>query len=305
MKNRILVIGSSNTDMVVYSKHLPAPGETVMGGEFKVFAGGKGANQAVAATRSGGDVAFLGAFGEDSFGAERIADLDREGIDTSRVKRMKGVSSGVALIMVDSHAENIISVAPGANDRLLPADLDRIDFSEFGFAVIQMEIPLETVESAIEQAARANCYTILNPAPARPLSKSVLKKVDLLVPNRGELEVVLGTPAPSEETPVSFARRVLEDGPRNLVVTLGSKGSLLVGPEETCRVHAMPVQAVDTTGAGDCFIGSLAAALSRGNTLRDSVEYATIAAALSVQRSGAQHSMPRREEVEAIRTAMS
>ncbi len=305
MKKKILVIGSSNTDMVVYTKHLPAPGETVMGGEFKVFAGGKGANQAVAAARSGAEVAFLGAFGEDSFGAERIADLDREGIDTSRVKRMKDVSSGVALIMVDSHAENIISVAPGANDRLLPSDLDRIEFSEFGSVVIQMEIPLETVESAIERAARAGCFTILNPAPAWPLSKRVLKNVDLLVPNRGELEIVVGTPLPGEDALIPSARKILEDGPRNLVVTLGSKGSLLVEPKGTCRIDARPVKAVDTTGAGDCFIGSLAAALSLENSLREAVEYATAAAALSVQRSGAQNSMPWLKEVEAFRASAS
>jgi ribokinase len=250
MKKKILVIGSSNTDMVVYTKHLPSPGETVMGGEFKVFAGGKGANQAVAAARSGGEVIFLGAFGEDSFGAERIADLDREGIDTSRVKRMKDVSSGVALIMVDSHAENIISVAPGANDRLFPADLDRVEFSEFGLVVIQMEIPLETVEAAIERAARAGCFTILNPAPARPLPKRVLKKVDLLIPNRGELEVVVETPVPGDDALIPAARKILEEGPRNLVVTLGSKGSLLVEPEGTCQVDAPRVKAVDTTGAG-------------------------------------------------------
>ena len=190
MSEAILVIGSSNTDMVIQSDRIPSVGETVVGGEFKVFSGGKGANQAVAAARAGGKVTFLGAVGKDSFGREALKGLSKEGIDISMVKKVHGVASGVALIMVDRSGENLITVAPGANAYLEPDDLDRVDFSHYGFVVLQLEIPLKTVVAAIERASSTGCIVILNPAPAVQLPEKVLRLVDFLVPNRRELEIL-------------------------------------------------------------------------------------------------------------------
>lgn len=294
--NEIVVVGSSNTDMVVHCSHLPTAGETVIGGEFKVFAGGKGANQAVAAARAGGQVTFVAALGSDSFGDRAIDGFVREGIDVRLVKRVANTASGVALIMVGEGGENLIAVAPGANSRLEPEDMDRVPFRDFGFALFQLEIPLETVRRGLELVRKVGCTTILNPAPARVLPDEILALCDYLTPNRGELELLAGLPDPHATIEIQ-ASMLLERGVRTLIVTCGAEGVAVVTSDRTFEVSAPRVRAVDTVGAGDCFNGALAVGLSAGMDVATAAGFACRAAALSVQTHGAQNSFPDKSQI--------
>lgn len=288
-----MVVGSSNTDMIVKVPKIPSPGETILGNEFFVVQGGKGANQAVAAARAGGDVTFLTCVGNDSFGNQALEAYKKEGINTSYIKIAENAATGVALINVSDSGENSISVAPGANSQLLPKDIDALqDVIESALIVLmQLEIPLKTVERVVELASAKNIPVILNPAPAQILPQSLLEKILFLTPNEHEAKLLIGESdidSGIEET----ARRLQEKGVPNIVITLGEKGGYYADEHEQGTVSGVKVKAVDTTAAGDTFNGYLAVGLSNGMSLRDSIELANKAAAISVTRLGAQPSIP-------------
>ena len=297
---KILVVGSTNTDMVVAAPALPAPGQTVLGGAFRMTPGGKGANQAVAAARAGGDVTFVTAVGDDGFGTESVARFRAEGIDIRHIVTCRGVPSGVALIMVDAYGENLIAVAPGANARLLPGDLATADtaFRETSFLITQLEIPPESVQWAAEKAAHTGTTVLLNPAPMPPegLPDELLQYVDILTPNEGELRAL----APEAGSLEEAAARVLARGPKIVVITRGKRGATACTPDGPLEVPAVRVTPVDTVGAGDCFSACLAVALAEGHSLADALRFAVAAAGLSTTRPGAQASMPTRAEIEGI-----
>jgi ribokinase len=290
---RVVVVGSSNTDLNVLCAELPGRGETVLGGELYTAAGGKGANQAVAAARAGAEVAFVGAVGDDDFGRAAVAGLERDGIDTTGVAVKKRAPSGVALILVESSGENLIAVAPGANAKLTRTDVARAGtrIRSADALLLQLEIPLPVVERAASIAARARVPIVLNPAPmpAEPLPESLLRRVDVLVPNEGELRRLTG-----KRSTASASEQLFDLGLTALIVTLGSKGVRIVTPDGAADVPGFAVEPVDAVGAGDCFCGYLAAGRAAGESLSDAARLACAAAALSVTAKGAQPSMPTR-----------
>jgi ribokinase len=299
---KIVVVGSANTDMVAKIDRIPGPGETVIGGEFMMAAGGKGANQAVAAARLGAQVTFVACLGRDVFGDQAIAGYQREGIDTSRIVRDAEAASGVALIFVDARGENSIAVASGANARLTPADVERAGASIAAADVllVQLEVPLAAVGRAIELAHDAGVPVILNPAPARQIDPGLLARVDIATPNEHEIRVVVG-----EGEQRAAIERMLEAGTGTVLVTLGPQGVLWASREGQQRVPAFAVRAVDTTAAGDAFNGGLACALGRGLGMAAAIRYANGVAALSVTRMGAQPSLPTGAEVDAFLRAQA
>ena len=299
MKNkRILVIGSSNTDMTVKSAKLPLPGETVLGGVFTMGAGGKGANQAVAARRLGGDVEFVCKVGKDIFGDNSIAHYNEEGLDTGGILR-SDLPSGVALITVDEDAENCIVVASGANGDLLEADIEasRKAIESCGILLMQLETPVPSVLKAARIAHEAGAVVVLNPAPACPLPEEIFRYLTLFIPNETELAGYTGMEVCDEASAAAAAAVMMEKGVKSLIVTMGSKGSLICEKGGTTFVPARKVKAVDTTAAGDTFCGALCVALSEGKDLHEAAEFATKASALTVQKMGAQNSLPFRNEI--------
>lgn len=300
MKN-IVVIGSSNTDMVVKTSHLPAGGETVLGGDFFMNAGGKGANQAVAAARYGNRVVFVAKTGDDLFGAQVREAMRQDNINTDYVFVDKEHPSGVALITVNQQAENCIVVAPGANAHLTPEDIDAAADEIRGASVVlmQLETPIATVEYAAQMAADAGVPVILNPAPApaEPLSEELLKNLFLITPNESEASRISGITVKDLASAQLAAKAIYDMGPKNVIVTLGSDGSLVYDGAMFMRVEAMKVDAVDTTAAGDTYNGVLASVIAEGRTLIDAVHEANVAAAISVTRMGAQPAAPTREEI--------
>lgn len=299
---KIVVIGSANTDLVVKTDRMPSPGETVLGGRFMMAGGGKGANQAVAASRLGGEVTFVARVGRDLFGEQALAGYRAERMDVRHVTCDEDAPSGVALICVDRAAENSIVVAPGANERLSPQDVDRAEpeIAAADFVVLQLEIPLPAVVHAAEVAERHGVPVILNPAPAAVIPDELLRRCYLLTPNRSECAMLTGMPVTDAADVERAADALLARGVRRVVVTLGGEGSLVKGPDCCERVEARRVEAVDTTGAGDTFNGALAVALSEGRPLREAVRFATAASSIAVTRMGAQSSVPMREEVDAL-----
>ena len=295
---KILVIGSSNTDMTIKSERLPAPGETILGGKFLMGAGGKGANQAVAARRLGGDVTFVCKVGRDIFGDNAIKGYEKEGIDTSHILR-SDAPSGVALILVDAKAENSIAVAPGANGDLTPADIRNLRdvIAGASYLILQLEVPVETVLEAARIAHEAGVYVILNPAPACPLPEELFKYLSLITPNQTETALMTGIEA--DEASLDRAVDALRaKGVQDVIVTLGSRGSLVCTGGKREFVPACKVKAVDTTAAGDTFCGALCVALSEGKSLTEAAAFATKASALAVQKMGAQDSIPYRKDIQ-------
>ncbi len=297
---RVVVVGSTNTDMTVRVPRIPAPGETVLGRDFQITSGGKGANQAVAAARAGGAVMFVTALGTDGFGDRAVENLVREGIGVHLVRRVRDAPSGVALIFVDESGENSIAVAPGASSALGPADVQPLeDTLEAGDVIlVQLEIPLATVEAVARIAATRDVRVILNPAPARALPDSLLRAVSLLTPNELEMEHLTGVSA-SDPTGLTHAAAALHGrGARGVLITLGARGVFASDGGVAELVPAFKVEAVDTTAAGDIFNGALAVALVEERSSREAVRFGCAAAALSVTRMGAQASAPSRAEIE-------
>lgn len=304
MKN-IVVIGSSNTDMVVKTSHLPVPGETVLGGDFFMNAGGKGANQAVAAARYGNRVVFVAKTGNDLFGEQVRKSMKEDGIVTDYVFIDEEHPSGVALITIDQKAENCIVVAGGANMYLKPEDIDKAKEEILGGDVVlmQLETPIETVEYAANMAAEAGVKVILNPAPApaEPLSKELISNLYLITPNRSEASRLTGIEVTDLASAQRAALALYDMGAKNVIVTLGSEGSLVYDGHMMMRVEAIKVEAVDTTAAGDTYNGVLASVIAEGKSLIDAVHEANIAGAISVTRMGAQPAAPTREEIIAMK----
>lgn len=299
---KLLVVGSSNTDMVIKTDRLPRPGETVLGGRFFMNPGGKGANQAVASARLGISVVFICKIGDDIFGRQSQQLLEEEGIDTSFVFSDIRYPSGVALITVDASAENCIAVASGANANLSPLDLKKAEeaINNADIILMQLEIPIETVEYVAESAFRKQKKVILNPAPAQSLSKKLLEHLYLITPNETEAEMLSGIKIEDMESARKAAAEIAGLGVQNVVLTLGSKGALVYENGEFTEIKAFKVEAVDTTAAGDVFNGALCAALLEGQTLVEAVRFACKAASVSVTKYGAQESAPYRNEIGAI-----
>lgn len=297
---QILVIGSSNTDMVIKARHLPRPGETILGGTFLMNPGGKGANQAVAVARLGGQVSFICKTGNDIFGHQSQQLFEEEGIDTTFLFSDLENPSGVALITVDDNAENCIVVASGANANLLPADLKKADeaIERADLLLMQLEIPMASIEYAARKAASLGKQVILNPAPASPLSADLLRDLYLITPNETEAEAISGIKITDLDSAGQAAEAIARQGVRNVIITLGAKGALIHSNGQQELVPAYPVKAVDTTAAGDVFNGALAVAIAEGRTLVEAVRFASKASAISVGRAGAQSSVPYRNEVD-------
>jgi ribokinase len=292
---RIVVVGSSNTDLVINAPRLPEPGETIAGGPLLRFGGGKGANQAVAAARAGARVTFVGARGDDDFGNAAAFALRGEGIDIAHFRVHRKAGSGVALIIVGGATrENQITIASSANDLVRPADVARAAsaIAKAGAVVAQLEVPLPAVARAAALARKSGVPFILNPAPVRKLPASLLRQVSVLVPNEHEAALLSG-----ERDPKRAAKKLLAAGCGAVVITLGAKGALIADGHGMRTLPAPRVRPVDTVGAGDCFTGWLAAGIAEGLALPAAAARAIIAASISVTRLGAQPSMPKRREV--------
>jgi len=307
MAARVFVFGSINTDLVVYVARLPRPGETIGGGTYQSFPGGKGANQAVAAARAGASVHLFGCLGEDAFGRERLASLEKTGVSTRGVRVLPGVASGVAEITVDASGENTIVVAPGANDRFFPdgVEIPTAAPGETCVSLFQNEVPQETTEALILRAKKAGHTVFWNLAPtlSRKPADHALHAVDCLICNRNELADLTGRPRSTSDDPSGMeddARVPLSWGVRSLIVTLGRKGSTYITASGAQAVPAFAVEAVDTVGAGDCYCGVLAAFVAQGLPIATAMRKASAAAAVSTTRRGAQPSMPTLEEIEAF-----
>lgn len=299
-KKSILVIGSSNTDMIIQVERLPKTGETILGGKFTSAAGGKGANQAVGAARAGGDVTFIARIGQDVFGEKALAGFAADKINVDYVVRDGTTPSGVALIFVGERGENSIAVASGANAQLSPLDVRRAKkvFREASVVLLQLETPLKTVQAAAELAFAAGARVVLNPAPAQTLPRNLLKKIYLLTPNENEAELLTGIVVKDEATAAKAAKILRANGVANVIVTMGSRGAYVAGKDFQGLIPGCPVKAIDSTAAGDVFNGSLAVALAEGKSLMSAACFATAAAAISVTRLGAQISAPTRDEIE-------
>jgi ribokinase len=296
---KILVIGSTNMDMVVKTTHLPAPGETVLGGSFLMNPGGKGANQAVAVARLGGDATFVTKIGNDIFGKQSAQLFDEEGIDTKHILSDPSSPSGVALIMVDAYGENSIVVASGANANLRPEDVKAVlkQIPNIDIMLVQLEIPLDTVDFIARYAAENGILLILNPAPANTLSPKLLKNIGIITPNATEAEMLTGVKVKNKESAEKAARVLQRKGVKDVIITLGPIGAFVLSQDECKLVAANKVEAVDTTAAGDVFNGALAVAVAEGKSISKAVEFACLASSLSVTKLGAQSSIPYRNEL--------
>ena len=296
---KILVVGSSNTDLIATVKNFPAAGETIVGTSFLQAMGGKGANQAVAAHRLGGDVKFVTCLGTDANGQNALKYFRETGLDVSSALLVEDTSSGTAIILVDENGENCIVITPGANHRLLPGDIDKIkdDIAVCDIVVLQMEIPYETVKAVCELAHQRQKTIMLNVAPACHLDEELIKMIDILVVNETEAETVSGAKI-AEIGEEAIVDKLLTMGAKTVVLTLGKQGCLLKNEQEYFSFPAFQVKAVDTTAAGDTFCGALAAGLARGEQWKDVLTFATAASAICVTRMGAQPSIPTKKEVD-------
>ena len=293
----IVVVGSANIDLVTYTDQFPRPGETIFGREFSLGFGGKGANQAVAARLCGAEVSMVARVGDDLFGPATIENFRSLGIHVNQVLMTPGVSSGVAPIFVETSGQNRIWVVKGANDKLSPADVDAASavLRKADFIVLQLEIPLETVYYTMRFARQHSIRTILNPAPGQPLDLSEAANADYVIPNETEAEALSGTPVRNLDEARACAQRLLQGGLRRVIVTLGANGALCVGADGERHVPPFKVATVDTTGAGDAFIGSLACFLASGVEEVEAISRANLYAALSTTSGGTQKSFVRRD----------
>jgi ribokinase len=304
----VLIIGSSNIDMNIYSERLPKKGETVTGGTFKQFLGGKGANQAVASVRSGSNTIFIAKIGKDLFGDSMLSQLEKEGINVNYIIRDEKEASGIAFIMIDENGENMISVVPGANVKLNPSEIERNEtiIKNATSLIVQMEIPMETIQKIFQIASKGKVIKILNPAPLKPIPQDLLPHIDIIVPNEGELLRLhsllnLNNLTETKDKKIIQASKHLANlGVKTIITTLGKEGCLIYQSEvgEAIKVPTLKVKAIDTVGAGDCFNGVLASRLAQGENVISAVKYATAAASIAVTRKGAQKSMPSAMEIQ-------
>ncbi|MEO6914246.1 MAG: ribokinase [Chitinophagaceae bacterium] len=296
----VVIVGSTNMDMVVNTDRIPVPGETILASNFFMNPGGKGANQAVAVARLGGRITFVTKIGNDVFGHQSIQLFDDEGIDTKYILSDSELPSGVALITVDKHGENCIVVSPGANGSLRPSDFTEAILTEIAGAEIllmQLEIPVETVRYLADYAAAKGVKVILNPAPMSEVSSDLLNELYAITPNKTEAELLSGITIKDIDTAKEAAKKIYEKGVENVIITLGSEGALIFQAGEFSLVSAEKVKAIDSTAAGDVFNGALVVSLSQGRTLIEATRFACQAAAISVTRTGAQSSIPYRNEI--------
>ena len=300
MQRKIVVIGSCNTDMVISMDHLPLPGETLIGGEFFMNSGGKGANQAVAAARLGGNVSFIAKVGNDPFGKRALEQYRAERIDVKHILTDPEQPSGVALIMVDAQGENSIAVASGANAHLTTKDINNAKeiLSRADIVLMQLETPITTVEHAANVAKRSGAKVILNPAPAQPLPESLLQNLYILIANETEAEFISGTQITDMDSVARAADILCDKGVEKVVITLGSRGAFVKERGNYHQIPGLKVKAVDATAAGDTFCGALCVALAEGKNLTEAVTFANRCAAVTVTRMGAQSSLPYRSEIE-------
>jgi ribokinase len=301
LMKKILILGSSNTDMVVKSERLPKPGETIIGGDFMINPGGKGANQAVAASRLGGDVIFVCKVGNDDFGERTCAILEKEKIDTSYIIKEKGGISGVALITVDKDGENSIVVASGTNASFSVSDLSDVKdvIKNASILVLQLEIPIGTAIEASKIAKENGVTVMLNPAPApsNGIPKELLDNVDIIIPNETEAEIITGIEVFNSETAVKAAEVMNGMGISTVIITMGSKGAFLKDNKHSILIPSTKVNAIDTTAAGDTFCGALSVAFAESQDIVDAIKFACKASAIAVTRMGAQASIPYRKEL--------
>jgi len=302
MGAKIIVVGSSNTDMVIKADKFPLPGETVLGGKFFMNPGGKGANQAVTAARLGGNVTFITKIGNDIFGRQALQQFQREKIETKYVTIDAEQPSGVALINVDGKGENCISVAPGSNSQLKPSDIETAleSMDKDTIVLLQLEIPLPTVDYVIRESYKRGLKVVLNPAPAQTLPADIFSLLYLITPNETEAELLTGIRVIDTDSAQKAAYKLQELGVTNVIITLGAKGAYLHAGSISGLIPAPQVTAADTTAAGDCFNGALTVALSEDRPLEEAVSFACKAASISVTRMGAQASIPYRKEIESI-----
>jgi ribokinase len=294
----IIVVGSLNADLVVRAPRFPQPGETISGEDLKIIPGGKGANQSVAAARQGASVAMVGRVGNDSFGPELINNLKHNGVDTAHVQIDAEAATGTATIIVDAKGQNSIVLSPGGNGRVSPADLNIVSFSDYKLLLLQLEIPLEPVLAAANHAKEKGLRVVLNPAPARTLPDQLIALPDFIVPNEGELSLLTNQPVKDLASAENAAKALLARGAQTVIVTLGANGALIVNQEVTKHIPAFQVDVVDTTAAGDAFIGGFASAVLQDKPLGEAVRYGCACGALAATKFGAQPSLPTKQEVE-------
>ncbi len=298
-KSKIIVIGSANTDMVVKAGKLPLPGETVLGGTFFMNAGGKGANQAVAAARLGGNVTLVTKVGNDIFGKQTIESLQKDHVNTDFVFVDKEAPSGTALIILNQEGENCIVVAPGANANLLPSDIEAVTgISNAEIILMQLEIPMETILVVAKKAKENHQKVIINPAPAQSLSDDLLNGLFLITPNETEATLLTGITVVDEQTASQAARIFLNKGVENVIITLGKEGAYFENCKLSLKIPAPVMKALDTTAAGDTFSGALTVAITEKMDWKKAIKFAITAASISVTRLGAQASVPYRNEIE-------
>ena len=300
MTARVTIVGSLNMDLVIRSPRIPQPGETIIGSDFQTVPGGKGANQAVAAARQGGQVTMVGRVGEDTFADALLENLASAEIDATFVHRDRQAASGVALIVVDDHGENIIVVASGANMRMTEKDVEAAEaaIAESDVLLLQLEVPLPVVKRAAQIAQSHRVTVVLNPAPARELPPDLLASVDVLIPNESEAALLTGFPVGSQSELEKAASKILNLGVRSVVITLGKRGAFLASADYKSKIYeAFSIQPVDTTAAGDAFAAGLAVNYGAGKSLPDAIRWANAAGAVTALRFGAQTSLPKRNEV--------